>query len=188
MWPLTHLPLVPHICVSESGQHWFRLWLVAYSAPSHYLNQCCIIVSWIFRNKLQWNFNQNTFFHSQKCIWKYRLKNGSHFVAVYELNKFVVEVGKRYPIMFYAGETRVIMVIRLKHLGVNNNFIHRFMHGQISIVKEYFQLIVYDISIHLEKDWSVLLLYFEGHNELIFLRTETYQSINNQPTMHPTHQ
>ena len=21
--PLTHLPLVPHICVSKSGQHWF---------------------------------------------------------------------------------------------------------------------------------------------------------------------
>ena len=21
---LTHLPLVPHICVSESAQHWFR--------------------------------------------------------------------------------------------------------------------------------------------------------------------
>ena len=21
---LTHLPLVPHLCVSESGQHWFR--------------------------------------------------------------------------------------------------------------------------------------------------------------------
>ena len=28
---LTHLPLVPHICVSESGQYWFRLWLVAFS-------------------------------------------------------------------------------------------------------------------------------------------------------------
>ena len=27
---LTHLPLVPHICVSESGQHWFK-WLGAYS-------------------------------------------------------------------------------------------------------------------------------------------------------------
>ena len=24
IFPLTHLPLVPHICVSESGQHWFR--------------------------------------------------------------------------------------------------------------------------------------------------------------------
>ena len=36
---LTHLSLMPHICVSELGQHWFRLWLVAWSAPSHYLNQ-----------------------------------------------------------------------------------------------------------------------------------------------------
>ena len=24
VWELTHLPLVPHICISESGQHWFR--------------------------------------------------------------------------------------------------------------------------------------------------------------------
>ena len=36
---LTHLLLVLHICVSESGQHWLRLWFVAYSAPSHYQNQ-----------------------------------------------------------------------------------------------------------------------------------------------------
>ena len=56
---LTHLPLVPHICVSELGQHWFRYWLVAYSALHHYLNQCCVIVDWTFGNKLQWNFNQN---------------------------------------------------------------------------------------------------------------------------------
>ena len=51
---------MPHICVSESGQHWFRQWLVAYSAPSHYLNQCWVIVNWTHRNKLQWNLNQNT--------------------------------------------------------------------------------------------------------------------------------
>ena len=57
---LTHLPLVPHICVSESGQHWFRWWLVAYSAPSQYLNQCWIVVNCTIRNKFQWNFNQNT--------------------------------------------------------------------------------------------------------------------------------
>ena len=55
-----HLPLVPHICVSESGQHWFRKWLIAYSAPSHFLNQCWVIVKWTLRNKLQWNFAQNT--------------------------------------------------------------------------------------------------------------------------------
>ena len=46
------------VCISESGKHWFRLWLVAYSAPSHYLNQCCIIVNWNLRDKFQWKFNQ----------------------------------------------------------------------------------------------------------------------------------
>ena len=50
---------MPHICVSESGQHWFRQWLVAYWAPSHYLNQCWVIVNENLRNKVQWNFNQN---------------------------------------------------------------------------------------------------------------------------------
>ena len=57
---LTHLPLVPRICVRESGEHRFRKWLVTYSAPSHYLKQCLLIVNWTLRNKLQWNFNQNS--------------------------------------------------------------------------------------------------------------------------------
>ena len=35
-------------------------WLVAYSVPSHYLNQFWDIVNWTLRKKLQWNFNQNT--------------------------------------------------------------------------------------------------------------------------------
>ena len=50
---------MPLIGVSESGQHWFKLWLVAHSAPSHYLNQCWVIVDWTRRNKFQWNFSQN---------------------------------------------------------------------------------------------------------------------------------
>ena len=57
---LTHLPILPHIWVSESGQHWFRWWLVAYWSPSHHLNQCCVIINWTLRDKLQWNFSQNT--------------------------------------------------------------------------------------------------------------------------------
>ena len=32
-------------------------WLNAYSAPNHHLKQCWVIVNWILRNKLQWNFN-----------------------------------------------------------------------------------------------------------------------------------
>ena len=44
-WLLTHLPLVPHMCLNDLGQHWFRYWLVTYLAPSHYLNQCWDIVN-----------------------------------------------------------------------------------------------------------------------------------------------
>ena len=56
----THWSRVTHICVSESGQHWFRKWLVAYSASTHYLNQCWFTVNWTLRNKLQPNFNRNS--------------------------------------------------------------------------------------------------------------------------------
>ena len=42
------------------SSHWFRYWLVAYLAPSHYLNQCWVIVNWTLTNKVRWNFNQNT--------------------------------------------------------------------------------------------------------------------------------
>ena len=59
-YPLTHLPLVPHICVGELGQHWFRWWLVAWSAPSHYLNQCWNIGNSNLRNKFQWNLTPNS--------------------------------------------------------------------------------------------------------------------------------
>ena len=31
-----------------------------YLAPSHFLNQCWLIVIWTHGNKLQWNYNQNT--------------------------------------------------------------------------------------------------------------------------------
>ena len=36
----------------------------------------------VYRNTLQWNFNQNIklFIHGNKCIWIYRLWNVSHFV------------------------------------------------------------------------------------------------------------
>ena len=51
---------MPHPCVSELSQHWFRWWLVAWSAPSHYLNQCWNIVDYTLRNKLQWKSIKNT--------------------------------------------------------------------------------------------------------------------------------
>ena len=35
----------------------FKWWLVAYTAPRHYQNQCCDILNWTLKYKLQWNFN-----------------------------------------------------------------------------------------------------------------------------------
>ena len=37
----------PHICASELCKHWISLWLVAYLAPNHYLNQCLVIAIWV---------------------------------------------------------------------------------------------------------------------------------------------
>ena len=67
---LTHLLLVLHICVSK--------WLVAYSTPSHYLNQCWVIVNWTLRNKLQWNLKKLNLWFIKMCLKVPR--NGSHFV------------------------------------------------------------------------------------------------------------
>ena len=41
-----------------------------YSAPSHYLNQCSLMVNWTPRNKLQWNLNHNTKLSIQENAFK----------------------------------------------------------------------------------------------------------------------
>ena len=69
-----------HICVGELGYHWFRQWLVAFSAPSHYLNWCWLIFNSTLRNKLQGNFNRHSnIFFEKKCIWKCRLQFPAQF-------------------------------------------------------------------------------------------------------------
>ena len=94
----THLPLSSHICVRESGPQWFRLWLVAYSAPSHYLNQCCGIVIWTLRNKLQCNFNQNK----------------KHFIHKIASENNVCEVAA----ILFRGDELTHFYFKTTHLGV----------------------------------------------------------------------
>ena len=52
---LIHGGRVMHICTGKLSNYWVRWWLVACSAPSHYLNQCWYIVNWTLRNILKWN-------------------------------------------------------------------------------------------------------------------------------------
>ena len=68
---LSHLPLVPHIWVSESSQYWFSQCLVAYFAPSHYLNQCWFHVNWSPGNKCQWNSKRNFIIFIQENVTKF---------------------------------------------------------------------------------------------------------------------
>ena len=43
-----------------TGSALVQVMVVACSAPSHYLNQCWLIVNWTFRDKLLWNSNRNS--------------------------------------------------------------------------------------------------------------------------------
>ena len=82
---LPHLPLQPYACVSESGKYWLG------DKPLSEPTLDRVIINWTIENKLHWHFNQNTrFFTLRKRTWKYRLRNGSHFVQRgYELNNEV---------------------------------------------------------------------------------------------------
>ena len=74
--PFNSSPLVPHICVSESGQHIGSDNGACRLFGANYLNQCSLIVNSTLRKKLQWN----KIFRWRKYIWKRRLWNGGHFV------------------------------------------------------------------------------------------------------------
>ena len=43
---------VMHIFISDLCHHWFRLWLLPWWAPSHYLNQCWITINWTLKINL----------------------------------------------------------------------------------------------------------------------------------------
>ena len=75
---------VKHIvCVCKLCYHWFRWWLAAYSASSHYLNRCGFIVNWTLGNihVPQWYFNRNTTVGIQENILKMSSTNGGHCVS-----------------------------------------------------------------------------------------------------------
>ena len=77
---LTHWGQVMHLCISRLGHHWFTVLLDICLAPSHYLNQCRIIVDWIIGNIFSVKFvSKYSNLHkkkSRKCC----LANGSDSV------------------------------------------------------------------------------------------------------------
>ena len=95
---LINLTLVPNISARELRQHWFMKWLVACSAPSHYLNQCCLIVNWTLRNKPQCNSNGNTkLFIHKNAFGNVVCESGGHFVY-WEMSNYIPQYSLLCPI------------------------------------------------------------------------------------------
>ena len=63
--------VIPHSNNNQQLSIWhLHLWLVAYSAPSHNLNQCKLItVDWTFGNNFQWNLNKQNNLLTMQWIW-----------------------------------------------------------------------------------------------------------------------
>ena len=79
---LTHWSQVTHMRIIK--HHWSRHWLVAWTAPSHFMKQCWNIVNWTLINKFQWhNRNSLIFIQEKKTLENVVSQNGGHFVSVW---------------------------------------------------------------------------------------------------------
>ena len=85
---LTQWGRVMYICVSKLGHLWFRQWLVAWLAPSHYLNQCWNIVNWTLGNKLHWKFFKLYTFSFKKMHLK--MPSGKWLPFCLSLNELIL--------------------------------------------------------------------------------------------------
>ena len=75
---LTHWGWVTHMR-QWTYDHWFRYWLVAWMAPSHFMNQWWTIVNLTLRNKLQWNTNRKLhIFIKENAFENVVCQSGSH--------------------------------------------------------------------------------------------------------------
>ena len=91
----------------QTNHHWFRLWLVAWPAPSHYLNQCWNIVNWTIGNKPQWNLKRNSYIFIEEnafenVVWK--------MASILSRPQCAKTVGRRYIAVWAVYEILSIYV------------------------------------------------------------------------------
>ena len=112
---LTHWGRVMHICIIKLNHHWFRYWLIAWPAPSHYLNQSWNIVNWDPGEQISLKFSSKyNNFHSTKCIWK-GLENGGHFVLASMCWRFLHQLHDKFNMLYTTKLTG--------NKTANNNFL-----------------------------------------------------------------
>ena len=87
-----------HIYVGNINHHWFRWWLVPWTAPSHYLNQCWNIDNWTPGNKLQWNFKRNSFIFIEENTFEMSSAKCSFRLGLNVLSKTLAERSPSSPV------------------------------------------------------------------------------------------
>ena len=130
----------------QTKHHWFRLWLIAWSVPSQYLNQCWNIVNSNLRNKLQWNLNRNVtiFVHKNAfeiVIWEMVSFEGSKvYLKVYLSVPDCMHIGPRFNdirLYFQGDSIHCLSTLRLRQNGshfTNNIFKCIFLMKNIYIL------------------------------------------------------
>ena len=108
------------------------------TGDSHYQNQCWLIINWDLRKKLQWNLNKKYIsFHSWKCVWKYRLRNGdytvqrkiSYRIGFYSNDTFSVILYEMIGICFLVDRYNIISCCALKRFFKKTHIFHSSKAG-----------------------------------------------------------
>ena len=87
------------ICVNFRWRFYLSLFL---RVPSHYLNQCWIIVNWKLMNKLQWNLKRNSYIFIQENAFENIV---CEMAAIFSRPQCV----KLVPIMAIANQRQAII-------------------------------------------------------------------------------
>ena len=93
--------------------------------PSHYLNQCWLIVNWTPGNKFQWNLNRNPIiFIKENAFENVVCQNGGHFVrGRWVKKKSLTHIYFDCCMLIYGWVGARKMKLHCKHTGVMT-FLH----------------------------------------------------------------
>ena len=117
----TPTPRPPPPCRIYAAVNWVNI-ASGNSAPSHYRNQCWLIVNWTISNKLQWNFNRNStifieenVFENVVCNFPNKLSRGRCDNSLYTIHN--LDKQDQAEMHHYPSQCYDVQFIGWKHLN-----------------------------------------------------------------------
>ena len=137
-------PGVVNINVSALGRPWFSLWLVACSAPSHYLNQCWFVINLAITYKLEWNLKESTNISFKKM----HLKMSS---------------AKCQPFLFWPHCIKVCALSDIKQSWLYRDFLGRNKSWVCTYYCEVFVVLYLSMNTMEEEKYSIIYCTWNQH-------------------------